>query len=110
MPTSDPLHRHPVEHCREVRTVLERAGGQLYRDDVPGLLVNANLQLRPGARLVQRSELRDLPFHDIRAKALTDAKRLRGLDLAQAPGGHEHQSTTEGYVKARGVTRTIPLR
>ena len=56
-------------------------------------------------RLVQRSGLKDVPFHDIRAKALTDAKRDGGLDYAQALAGHESRNTTGGYVKARDVER-----
>ncbi len=60
-------------------------------------------------RLVQRSGLKDVHFHDIRAKALTDAKRDGGLDYAQALAGHESRNTTEGYVKARDVERVRPL-
>ncbi len=40
-------------------------------------------------------------FHDIRAKALTDAKRS-GLD-AQALAGHASPQMTEQYIKAREV-------
>lgn len=60
-------------------------------------------------RIVQRSELEDVHFHDIRAKALTDAKRDGGLDYAQALAGHESRNTTESYVKARDVERVRPL-
>ncbi len=60
-------------------------------------------------RLVGRAGLVDVHFHDIRAKALTDAKRHGGLDYAQALGGHESRDTTEGYVKAREVERVRPL-
>ncbi len=60
-------------------------------------------------RLVQRSGLEDVRFHDIRAKSLTDAKHHGGLDYAQALGGHEKRDTTEGYVKAREVERVRPL-
>ncbi len=60
-------------------------------------------------RLVGRAGLEDVHFHDIRAKALTDAKRHGGLDYAQALGGHESRDTTEGYVKAREVERVRPL-
>ncbi len=60
-------------------------------------------------RLVQRSGLENVHFHDIRAKSLTDAKRYGGLDYAQALGGHEKRDTTEGYVKAREIDRVRPL-
>lgn len=47
-------------------------------------------------------------FHDIRAKALTDAKRL-GMD-AQGMAGHATQAMTDHYIKQREVTRVTPLR
>jgi len=47
-------------------------------------------------------------FHDIRAKALTDAKRL-GMD-AQAMAGHATQAMTEHYIKQREFKRVTPLR
>lgn len=46
-------------------------------------------------------------FHDIRAKALTDAKRL-GLD-AQSLAGHASASMTEHYIKQRDFKRVTPL-
>lgn len=47
-------------------------------------------------------------FHDIRAKALTDAKRL-GMD-AQALAGHSTSAMTEHYIKQREFKRVTPLR
>lgn len=47
-------------------------------------------------------------FHDIRAKALTDAKRL-GLD-AQSLAGHSTSAMTEHYIKQREFKRIMPLR
>jgi integrase len=47
-------------------------------------------------------------FHDIRAKALTDAKRL-GLD-AQSLAGHATSAMTEHYIKQREFKRIMPLR
>lgn len=61
-------------------------------------------------RIVKRSGVEDVHFQDIRAKALTDTKRERGLDDAQALAGHASRNTTEGYVKARDVERVRPLR
>ena len=57
-----------------------------------------------------RSGVENVHFHDIRAKALTDAKREGGLDYAQALAGHQSRDTTEGYVKARDVERVRPLK
>jgi integrase len=60
-------------------------------------------------RLVKRSGVKDVHFHDIRAKSITDAKRLGGLDYAQALAGHESRDTTEGYVKSKETERVLPL-
>ena len=47
-------------------------------------------------------------FHDIRAKSLTDAKRL-GLD-AQSLAGHSSASMTEHYIKQRDFKRVKGLK
>ncbi|BCT69255.1 tyrosine-type recombinase/integrase [Nitrosospira sp. NRS527] len=46
-------------------------------------------------------------FHDIRAKALTDAKR-HGLD-AQALAGHTSSATTDHYIKMKKFRKVTPL-
>lgn len=46
-------------------------------------------------------------WHDIRAKALTDAKRL-GRD-AQSLAGHATSAMTEHYIKAREIEEVSPL-
>ena len=55
---------------------------------------------------MQRAGLGDKPYRikDIRAKAMTDAKRS-GYDLEalQVAGTHTDRSTTEGYIKSREV-------
>jgi integrase len=53
--------------------------------------------------------VQDVHFHDIRAKSITDAKRLGGLDYAQALAGHESRNTTEGYIKSKESERVRPL-
>ncbi len=47
-------------------------------------------------------------FHDIRAKALTDAKAL-GMD-AQTLAGHSTAAMTEHYIKQREYKRVTPLK
>jgi integrase len=46
-------------------------------------------------------------FHDIRAKALTDAKRM-GMD-AQSLAGHATSAMTEHYIKQRDYKKVTPL-
>ena len=60
-------------------------------------------------RVVKRSGVKDVHFHDIRAKSITDAKRIGGLDYAQALAGHESRGTTEGYIKSKELERVRPL-
>jgi integrase len=54
-------------------------------------------------RLKNKVGLSDIHFHDIRAKALTDAKRMAGSDYAHALGNHASVETTEIYIKTREV-------
>ena len=60
-------------------------------------------------RLKNKVGLSDIHFHDIRAKALTDAKRIAGSDYAQALGNHASVETTEIYIKSREVNTVRPL-
>ncbi len=53
--------------------------------------------------------LRSMHFHDLRAKALTDQKRLRGAAAAQALGGHTTEGMTAHYTKSREVERVSPV-
>jgi len=50
-------------------------------------------------RLKVRAELIDIHFHDLRAKAVTDAKRKHGRDFARALAGHESGEMTDDYVR-----------
>jgi integrase len=50
-------------------------------------------------RFISKTGIKGITFHDIRAKALTDAKDKGGLDYAQALGGHKNQGQTERYIK-----------
>jgi integrase len=43
--------------------------------------------------------LADIHFHDLRAKAVTDAKRLHGRDFAQAFAGHASGDMKDAYVR-----------
>ena len=60
-------------------------------------------------RLMRRAGL-TFTFHDLRARALTDAKRLAGRDYAQTLAGHESGDTTERYLRNRDFERVKPLK
>jgi integrase len=53
--------------------------------------------------------LRGMHFHDLRAKALTDKRRLEGAEAAQALAGHTTAQMTAHYTKAREVERVSPV-
>lgn len=103
-------------YTQRLRNVLQRAkklrrrATSMYlfatRDGTPHSVSGINSAWR---RLKQKCELDDLHFHDIRAKALTDAKRKAGSDYAQALGNHASVETTEAYIKAREVNTVRPL-
>jgi integrase len=58
-------------------------------------------------RYVADAKVEDFHFHDIRAKALTDAKRA-GID-AQRLAGHATEAMTAHYVKLREVEKVFGL-
>jgi integrase len=53
--------------------------------------------------------LAGMHFHDLRAKALTDKRRLEGADAAQALAGHTTAQMTAHYTKSREVERVSPV-
>ena len=61
-------------------------------------------------RLKRKIGIKDTHFHDVRSKSITDAKRLKGLDYAQALAGHANQSMTEHYIKQREITTVEPWK
>ncbi|MBU2795490.1 tyrosine-type recombinase/integrase [Acidithiobacillus sp. VAN18-2] len=89
---------------------LRRRIGSLYvfctRDGQPHSVSGWNSSWR---RIVARSGVEDAHFHDIRAKALTDAKRAAGRDYAQSLAGHASGDMTEAYIRARETERITPL-
>ncbi len=52
----------------------------------------------------------DFTFHDLRARALTDAKKKGGRDYAQLLADHASGDTTEIYLRGREVQTVEPLR
>ena len=61
-------------------------------------------------RLRDDAGVLDLTFHDIRAKAITDANEKGGLDYAQALGGHENRDMTERYIKSKSTDIIDPVQ
>ena len=61
-------------------------------------------------RAVKRSGVRDVHFHDLRAKALTDKERAEGMQAARHMGAHSTETQTADYVRARSGARTKATR
>lgn len=102
-----------VEMTPELREVLDRAAS-IHR--IKSMFVIAT---KTGSkytydgisamfrRYVTEAKIDDFHFHDIRAKALTDAKRA-GID-AQRLAGHATETMTAHYVKLREVEMVVGL-
>lgn len=61
-------------------------------------------------RALDRAGVKDAHIHDLRAKALTDVDRLRGIAAAQHMGAHSTQSQTADYVRHKQAIRTTATR
>lgn len=54
-------------------------------------------------RACERAGIEDAHIHDIRAKALTDIERSRGMRAARVAGQHRTEGQTADYVRARAA-------
>lgn len=61
-------------------------------------------------RAVARTGVRDVHFHDLKAKALTDVDDIRGMMDAQKMGGHSTQTQTADYVRHKKAKKTGATR
>jgi integrase len=61
-------------------------------------------------RIREKAGVKDVHFHDIRHRAITDAKQRFGIEHAQALAGHASVTMTEAYVTALKVVRVTPLK
>ena len=53
-------------------------------------------------RAKKRAGMPHVKWHDLRARALTDARQLHGKDFAQSLAAHGSVTTTERYIRSRG--------
>lgn len=61
-------------------------------------------------RAIQRSGVENCHFHDLRAKAITDVDKLRGIGEAQSMGAHSTQSQTADYIRHKTAKKTAATR
>ena len=94
-----------IDRCRRINpsvkgmTLFHNRSGQKYTySGISAMFRNA----------VKKSGVKNFHFHDLRAKALTDAKRA-GLD-AQTLAGHSTEAMTAHYVKRREIDEIEALK
>lgn len=94
-----------IDRCRRIHPTVKgltlfhnRVGKQYTYDGFDSMWQRAK----------KKTEVKDFHFHDIRAKALTDAKRS-GLD-AQMLAGHATEAMTAHYVKRREIDQIEALK
>jgi integrase len=61
-------------------------------------------------RACDRAGIKGLHFHDLRAKAITDTKRKRGIADAQIMGAHSTEGQTKDYVRDMEAQETEATR
>ena len=61
-------------------------------------------------RATKRAGIKNVTFHDIRAKALTDTDEKSGITSAQKMGGHTTQQQTKDYVRNKKPTKIQATR
>lgn len=62
------------------------------------------------ARAVERSGVKNIHFHDLRAKALTDTEESHGMQAARRKGAHSTEGQTAGYVRHRKAQKSEATR
>jgi integrase len=62
------------------------------------------------SRAIERSGVRNLHFHDLRAKALTDKDESHGMQEAQRMGTHSTEGQTRDYIRRRKAQKTEATR
>lgn len=61
-------------------------------------------------RAVKRAGVKNIHFHDLRAKALTDKDRHEGMGAARTMGGHSTEQQTSDYVRNKTAKKTSATR
>jgi integrase len=62
------------------------------------------------ARAVERSGVKNIHFHDLRAKALTDTEESHGMQAARRKGAHSTEGQTADYVRHRKAQKSEATR
>lgn len=90
-----------------LRAVIERVE-KIGRRHIRNVLTNQEAQpllydtfYSAWWRACDRAGIKNLHFHDLKAKALTDTAKKHGKKAAQTKGGHSSEKQTDDYLRAR---------
>lgn len=105
-----------IEWTPRLRQVVERAKN-LGRRNITWVITSQEAQRydyeafkSAWARAVARSGVKDIHFHDLRAKALTDKEASSGMQAARRMGAHSTEGQAAGYVRHRKAQKTEATR
>lgn len=96
------------EWTDQLREIVGRAGREWLVEGRNGRYTMSGFE-STWQKAKRRAGFGHVRWHDLRARALTDAKRAGGRDYAQALAAHADGSTTERYIRERGEQRVRPL-
>lgn len=94
-----------IDRCRRIHTGIKGLTLIHDKNGQPCLYRSVSAMFRLACR---KADVKNFHFHDIRAKALTDAKRS-GMD-AQMLAGHTTETMTAHYIKRREIDQIPALK
>jgi integrase len=103
------LKRLQAERLLKRRASQRLVSGYLFTAQ-DGKAITYSGAISAWKRAVKRAGVRDVHFHDLRAKALTDKEQREGMPAARTMGTHATESQTADYVRARGARETGATR
>lgn len=105
---SDKL-RDAVRRLKEIKLARPGASDWVFitQDGKPYTYWGASTAWR---RAVQRSGIKGVHFHDLRAKALTDKEERDGMQAARTMGSHSTEQQTADYVRQKKAKKTGATR
>lgn len=112
-----PMLRQVIERVRvlQAQRLLKRRASQrvvsgfIFTAEAGGPLTYSGAATA-WKRAVKRAGVRDIHFHDIRAKALTDKDARDGRQAANLMGAHSTEGQTAEYIRHRQTRRTAATR
>lgn len=105
-----------IQWSPRLKAVIERLRGMETKHPAFVVTSQEGQQYRYGSfkspwqRALKRSGVRDLHFHDLRAKALTDTEERQGMKAAQTQGTHSTEQQTIDYVRRRKAQKSEATR